>query len=91
MTPREITTWREQLAAARQANGDTTPVAAVAGCCDDVLDAAFDPGYGGAEGPDVLIWTEDFVYFPVTYDGAKSLGSAPRNPRPEPQHHVGGE
>lgn len=85
-----LTTWRDELAAARQANGDTTPIAGVAPSAD-VLDEAFDDGFGRAYGPDVLIWTATHVYFPVTYDGAESLGSAPRNPRREPQHHVGGE
>ncbi|HET7406003.1 MAG TPA: hypothetical protein VFJ21_02550 [Mycobacteriales bacterium] len=58
---------------------------------EDVLDIEFDDTYGLAEGQPVLIWTEQRVYFPVVYDGAEWLGSAPRNPTREGQPHVGGE
>jgi hypothetical protein len=58
---------------------------------ETALDVEFDDGYGGSEGPAVLIWTEQRVYFPVVYDGAEWLGSAPRFPQAEGQIHVGGE
>lgn len=86
----DLNTWRNMLAYERTVNGDETPIVAVAPD-EAVLDVEFDDGYGSAEGPDVLVWTEEYVYFPVTYDGAESLSSAPRNPRAEPQHHSGGE
>ena len=56
-----------------------------------ICDVEFDDGWGGSEGPHVLIWTADRVYFPVVYDGSEWLGSAPRNPQAEGQRHVGGE
>jgi hypothetical protein len=86
----DLTTWRQQLAKEMQAEEDTSPVVAVAPS-EGVLDVQFDAGYGGSEGPDVLIWTEQRVYFPVVYDGAEWLGSAPRNPQPEGQCHLGGQ
>lgn len=58
---------------------------------EDVLDIEFDDGYGGSEGQDFLVWTKEHVYFPVVYDGAESVGSAPRNPQTQGQPHVGGE
>lgn len=85
-----MTTWRDCFEDERNFAGDTSPVVAVAPD-EAVLDVRFDGGYGSAKGPDVLIWTEERVYFPVTYDGAESLGSAPRNPTSEGQPHVGGE
>ena len=92
----DMTTWRDELAVARKPPyGETRPIDAspvVAVAPDEgALDVRFDSGYGGSDGPHVLIWTEERVYFPVTYDGAEWLGSAPRNPQPEGQPHVGGE
>lgn len=91
------TTWRKQFEEAREfsrydepVRRDDSPFVAVAPD-EAALDVEFDAGYGGAEGPPVLIWTEDRVYFPVVYDGAEWLGSAPRNPQAEGQAHVGGQ
>lgn len=83
-----MTTWRKELAESR--GDDQTPVIAVAP--DEATpDVEFDDGYGGSNGPAVLVWTETHVYFPVVYDGAEWLDSAPRNPTPEGQGHVGSE
>lgn len=83
-------TWRRELRAAMAEAGDAGPVIAHAPD-PEAFDVEFDDGYGGSEGPDVLAWTEERVYFPVVYDGAEWLGSAPRNPTPDGQQHVGGE
>jgi hypothetical protein len=79
------TTWREELAEA-----GVTEWEAVAPN-EEALDVEFYPGFGGSEGPEILVWTKDRVYFPVVYDGSEWLGSAPRNPTKEGQKHVGGE
>lgn len=84
----DITTWRKQFETAR--NGDVTPVVAVAPD-ESVLDVQFDSSYGSSAGPAVLIWTESRVYFPVVYDGAEWLDSAPRDPQEQGQGHVGSE
>lgn len=91
------TTWRECFNEARKPDYnsdrllvDETPIVAVAPEGID-LDKPFNAGYGGSEGEPVLIWTEDRVYFPVVYDGAEWMGSAPRNPTSDGQRHVGGE
>jgi hypothetical protein len=83
-----MTTWRKELDAARDV--DQSLIVAVAPD-DAVLDVQFDGGYGSSEGPAVLVWTEERVYFPVVYDGAEYLGSAPRDPQPDGQRHVGGQ
>jgi hypothetical protein len=88
MNTRPTTTWREHFESAR--SDDSTRVIAVAPD-EATLDVPFYDGYGGSEGPAVLIWTEARVYFPVVYDGSEWIASAPRNPVAEGQHHVGGE
>jgi hypothetical protein len=85
-----MTTWRKQLEAAMKAEKDTSPIIAVAPG-ESILDIKFDGGYGGSCGQEVLVWTQQRVYFPVVYDGAEWLGSAPRDPQPEGQAHVRGE
>ena len=55
------------------------------------FDESFDAGHGSTSGKPVLAWTADRVYFPVVYDGAEWMGSAPRNPVPEGQTHEGGQ
>ncbi len=85
----DMTTWRKELATAMENAEDPGPIVAVAP--GEVLDTPFDSGYGGSAGPAVLIWTESRVYFPVVYDGAEWLDSAPRNPTAEGQLHVGGQ
>lgn len=88
------TTWRQKFEAARLPDtwsaGDDSDVVAVAPNVE-ALDVEFYAGFGGSEGPPILIWTEERVYFPVVYDGAEWMESAPRNPTTEPQRHVGGE
>ena len=85
-----MTTWRQLFDYARRDASDTSPVVQVAPN-ESVLDVEFDDGYGISEGPDVLVWTEDRVYFPVVYDGSEWLESAPRNPTTDGQGHVGGQ
>ncbi len=47
-------------------------------------------GYFENCGVPFTAWTEDRVYFPVTYDGDERIGSAPRNPINEATEHFGG-
>lgn len=90
MNKDDITTWRQEFERERGSQRDATPILAVAPS-ESALDVGFDGGYGGSEGAPVLIWTKARVYFPVVYDGAEWMGSAPRNPTPEGQDHVGGQ
>lgn len=54
------------------------------------LDEEFEDGFGWPAGCHFTLWTKDYVYFPVCYDGAESVGRAPRNPTLQPNAHVGG-
>lgn len=83
------TTWRGALAIAMRVHGDPGPVIAFAPS-EAEFDIKFDADLGDTDGPHVLAWTADRVYFPVKYDGAEWMGSAPRNPVPYGQQHVGG-
>lgn len=56
------------------------------------FDRSFNNDYGGTNGDWFTVWTTNFVYFPVCYDGAEWAGSVQRNPV-EPKianKHVGG-
>lgn len=85
----DTTTWRDQLRDAREAWSDTSPVMAIAPNAA-AFGVSFDPGFGGVNGPPVLAWTLERVYFPATYDGAEWLASVPRNPQPDAEGHIGG-
>lgn len=80
-------TWREKLESNLE-DGET--IVAVAPD-QSVLDVEFDDDYGLARGPEFLAWSETRVFFPVVYDGAEWVESAPRNPTAEGQSHVGGQ
>jgi len=51
----------------------------------------FDSGYGEAEGCAFTLWTKNYVYFPVVYDGAEWIGYVPRNPNGVATPHRGGQ
>ena len=80
-----MATWREMIEHELQGE-EIVAVAPTA----DVLDVEFDDGYGSPEGPNFLAWTDTRVIFPVCYDGAEWVGTAPRHPVIEGQQHVGG-
>ncbi|MEE8146889.1 MAG: hypothetical protein V3T24_04745, partial [Longimicrobiales bacterium] len=68
------TTWRRLI----QSETDEGIIQA-AGDIDGVVELGF-----GGSGPPFLAWTKTYVFFPLEYDTAPSLGKAPRNPRDEP-------
>lgn len=58
---------------------------------EEEMDVDFADGYGMSEGKPFTAWSETRVYFPVVYDGAEWVGSAPRNPCGEACRHFGGQ
>ena len=50
----------------------------------------FDDGYGRTVGEPFTAWGENWVYFPICYDGAEWVGHAPRNPCDTAMDHQGG-
>lgn len=86
-------TWRELIKDEMESRGDTWGASTICTLDDDGLDKKFDSGFGGSEGEPFTLWTDNYVYFPVVYDGAESCGSVPRNPgypHGTPNKHVGG-
>jgi len=79
------TSWREELHEAL--NGDKLIFNTLS---NEEMDIQFYEGYGCTEGLPFTAWSETRVYFPVCYDGLEWVGSAPRNPRDEKTHHLGG-
>jgi hypothetical protein len=57
---------------------------------DEELDRKFYDGYGSIDGTPFTAWSENWVYFPLCYDGSESVGSAPRNPCDRSMEHQGG-
>ena len=95
------TTWRKLITEEMSYHDETWDDVAgqalgVNDCsCDEdsapSFDTEFYDGFGGADGCHFTVWTAKRVYFPVVYDGAESVGSAPRNPCSEACAHVGGQ
>lgn len=48
---------------------------------DESMTMEFNPGYGGTEGVPFIAFTENYVLFPVEYDGSEWVGFVPRNPK----------
>lgn len=80
--------WRELIERERLDHGDGPLIACT--LSEEGLDRKFDRGYGAEEGEDFTAWSERRVYFPVCYDGAEWVGSAPRHPCDEATGHQGG-
>lgn len=79
--------WRKMIK-------DVLPVGETIIACtisDEGLDREFDDGYGGSEGAPFTAWSENWVFFPICYDGAEWVGRAPRNPCDTSMSHQGGQ
>ena len=99
-----MTTWRKLIAAEMKQNKDGfhNLVYSFFGTAEKLTwegtftepvtyDREFDDGFGGSNGGPFTVWTKDFVYFPVVYDGAEWVGSVPRNPCDIATEHVGSQ
>lgn len=85
------TTWRVQLTETFEEIGDSWDNVMGTTLTEAQLDTVFYSGFGGSEGCAFTLWTRDFVYFPVVYDGAEWVGYVPRNPNGVATSHWGGE
>lgn len=85
------TTWRKMIEEEMASNDDREIGQFVCTLTNEELDIEFDNGYGGIEGAPFTAWTDDYVYFPLVYDGSESCGSVARNPdKMDPTWHQGG-
>lgn len=85
----KIINWRKLIASAMQNNGETIDDIVSNTLTEEQMNVEFDDGYGSVEGEPFTVWTKNYVYFPVMYDGAEWAGSVPRNPNGAPTEHVG--
>lgn len=83
------TTWRSLLKRDMKRRKDRGPIVQYAPD-EAAFDAPIQEGFSSDQGPQVLAWTERYVYFPCTYDGTNDMNSAPRNPTSKGQRRVGG-
>lgn len=79
--------WYELIKAEADNNGEEIIECTLT---EEELHQKFDGGYGGEEGAPFTAWSENWVYFPICYDGAEWCGSAPRNPCDIKLDHQGG-
>jgi hypothetical protein len=84
-------TWRKLIEERMVNVGDSFLNIESTTLTEDQLDTVFDCGYGGSQGCPFTVWTKNYVYFPVVYDGAEWVACVPRNPNGKATKHVGGE
>jgi len=85
-----MTTWSRELIEALAGNGETWEDVIETTLTQEEMYSEFDDGFGLAEGCPFTLWTNEYVYFPVQYDGSEWVASVPRNPCNEPTQHIGG-
>ena len=85
----ELSTWKEMIQDEMDDNNDSFDNLAHSTLTEAEMREKFDCGFGGSEGQPFTVWTKNFVYFPVVYDGAEWVGSVPRNPCNVKTEHQG--
>jgi hypothetical protein len=80
------TTWKREIHYVLPA-GETIIACTIS---EEQLNKVFDSSYGGTNGIPFTAWSENWVFFPLTYDGSESVGCAPRNPCDISMAHQGG-
>jgi hypothetical protein len=78
-TDYNTSSWYDELKLAMRVDGENFD-ARICTRTEDQLREKFDAGFGGTNGKPFTAWGKDWVYFPLEYDGAESVGHAPRNP-----------
>jgi len=84
-----MATWKEGLEDAFEETGDSLDDIETT-LSDDEMTEEFYAGYGGPKGTPFTAWSDDYVYFPVQYDGSEWVGYVPRHPNGEATRHWGG-
>ncbi len=84
-----MSNWYDKLKEAMKADGESF-IDRVCTLTDEEMSKPFDDSFGFPEGAAFTAWGERWVYFPLSYDGAESIGHAPRNPCDLSMKHQGG-
>ena len=66
------TTWKKKIEAEFQDGDNWGNV--VHTMTEEELNKVFNDGYGGSQGCGFTVWSDNYVYFPVVYDGAEWVG-----------------
>lgn len=85
-----MVTWKELLEDELLENKDSFDNIIKNTMTDEEMSVEFCDSYGGYNGIPFTVWTHDYVYFPIGYDGSEWVGSAPRNPCDIKLRHQGG-
>ena len=85
-----MTCWRELISCAMERHGDAWGNVEFNTMDDSAMDRQFNDDYGATQGCAFTVWTRDYVYFPLCYDGAEWAGSVRRNPGAFATEHQGG-
>lgn len=80
-----MATWRELIRDCAQ--GDVIIYNTLT---EEELDIVFNDDYGNPEGLHFTAWSNEYVYFPVCYDGAEWVGRVPRMVGDFKTGHIGG-
>lgn len=84
------TSWKELFEDKFKDIGDSWENVESSTLTEEQLNRSFDSGYGIEEGDPFTVWTKNYVYFPVCYDGSEWIGCVARNPDNKPTTHQGG-
>jgi hypothetical protein len=82
--------WKEMLIEAFKETGDNFDNLKTT-LSKEELETYFDSGYGCSQGEPFTAWGDNYVYFPVVYDGSEWIGFAPRNVCDIKTEHWGGQ
>lgn len=87
-----LTNWETLISNEMEVNNDSWDDLVKSTLSKKALKVEFNAdAYGTAEGEPFTLWTKEYVYFPVVYDGMEWCGSVPRHPCKEKTHHQGGQ
>ena len=81
--------WKDLLAQECRKHGDKLQDLIMTLTPEELIQP-FNDDFGGTEGHPFTAWSENWVYFPVQYDGSEWVGSVPRNPCDIKTKHIGG-
>lgn len=77
--------WKDLIE--KKANGDK--IIACTLTADGLVEEFNDDEYVPEEGKPFTAWSENYVYFPASYEGLEWVARVPRNPCNEATVHVG--
>lgn len=84
-----MSTWKELIEEAMVARGETLADLVSNTLTSEEMAIEFYNDFGSEPAKPFTAWTNNNVYFPLSYDGAQSVGSVSRHPDGKPTEHQG--